>query len=103
MNSSYTRLEDIDFIDKDSKIISSRIYKDIQEVEQVLINNEVIYDYLKKTVGEKNADEMYGSVYSSNKKILLALKMAFWYYSGKSVSHVVSSDETKHDIDIFNL
>ena len=95
----YVRLSDIEFAKPEHKTTCETLYKDILNIENRLVNDEAMFEYFKSVLGENVSNVVVGPSIIMQKKMLTALKYAFWYYTNKSPSHVVGCEPT---MDIFN-
>ena len=94
----YVRFNDLKFINRQQKNFCKLLCKQIREMEDDLMAEEECYFFLK-AVNEQAAKISYTAI-ENNKKILFAMKLVFWYYTGVNSTHVL--DEEKH-VDIFSL
>lgn len=99
---AYTRLEEINFVDDESKELARRLYKDIQLMEYQLMSNEAILENLKKSIGEKQANFIAGVLVNRDIRILAGLKLAFYYYTGFFPNRVITDTDYEVEVDIFN-
>ena len=89
----YVKLSDIKFAKPEHKTTCETLYKDILNVENQLINDEEMLEYFKSVLGDKIANFVGSPTVAINKRILMALKLSFWYYSGgKLTAHVVGEE-----------
>ena len=95
----YVRLSDIEFATDEHRTTCKTLYKDILNIENRLVNDEEMLEYFKNVMGENAGNILAGPTLMINKKILMALKLTFWYYTNKSPSHVVDGEPA---MDIFN-
>ena len=101
---AYTRMSDIKFLKLEHREICIELYRDIMYIEAQLVADEASIEILRSSVGDAIANLIASNTIAFNKKLLTGLKIAFWYYTGKSASHIIDDlhidDEQK--IDIFN-
>lgn len=100
---SYIKLENIKFKDELSKELATRLYRDIQFMKRQLVANEELLDSLVRSVGEKQANFIAGILVIRDKKLVAALKIAFYYYTGTNPDEVIADLDAEEEIDIFNL
>lgn len=95
----YIKLSDIEYAKPEHKTICEALYKDILAEESQLVSDEEMLEYFKSVMGDRVGGFIGSPTVTLNRKILLALKMTFWYYSGKSPANVVGEEP---EVDIFN-
>lgn len=99
---AYTKLEDLNFKDEESKELAKRLYKDIQQLEYQLMGNEELLESLKKSIGEQQANFVMGLMVGHDRRLLAGLKVAFYYYTGTFPGRVISDVDAEEVVDIFN-
>lgn len=100
---AYVRFSDIPFVKPEHKTLCEQLYKDISAAEDHMIDNEAFAERLAILLGPKVAEELASSTIGLNKRVITALKIAFWYYSGKSPHNVVGAPRDEElETDIFN-
>lgn len=100
---AYVKFDDLPFVKPEHRTICEQLYKDISAVEDQLVTDEGFAEHLSSILGAQAANELVSPTLGLNKRVLLALKIAFWYYSGKSPHNVVDGPrDDELDIDIFN-
>lgn len=99
---AYVKLSDIDFAKPEHRTICEELYKDIHSVEAQLLADEALAESLKSSIGQATAEGVTSHFISFNRRILLGLKIAFWYYTGKVSNHVIAEIDEENEIDIFN-
>lgn len=99
---AYRRLSELDFSTKKHRSFCETLLLDIHRLESQIVYDDETVEYLRNTVGT-NAADVAESYVKMNKRLLLALKLSFWYYTGANPSEVLN-DVTKDqdEIDIFN-
>lgn len=99
---AYKRLSELDFSTKKHKSVCETLLYDIQKLESQIVYDDETVEYLRNTVGP-NAADVADSYVKMNKRLLLALRLSFWYYTGSNPCEVIN-DLTKNqdEIDIFN-
>ena len=101
-NQPYIRFNDIPFTDIEDRNFCERIYKEIVRLDSAVSYDEEFIDHLRRTVGPEVVKMIPQNVITLSKKISIALKMIFWYYTGID-HHKVLYDLDEDEIDIFNL
>lgn len=100
---AYVKFDDLPFVKPEHRTICEQLYRDISTVEDQLLTDEEFAEHLSSLIGAQAANEMVSPTLGLNKRVLLALKIVFWYYSGKSPSNVVDGPrDEQQNIDIFN-
>lgn len=99
---AYIRFSEIPFSSDDDRIVCEAIYKSICEAEDDLIAAEDLLERLNATAGKKEMTMLGLPSVIMLGKILMGLKVAFWYYSGVSPSDVLDDFTDLDVIDIFN-
>jgi len=99
---AYKRLSELDFSTKKHRSICETLLNDIQRLESQLVYDDETVEYLKNTVGPTAAD-VAESYVKMNRRLLSALKLSFWYYTGTNSSEIVNDITKDQDaIDIFH-
>lgn len=99
---AYVKFDDLPFVKPEHRTICEQLYRDISVVEDQLITDEVFAEHLGSILGAKAAADLVSPSLGLNKRVLLALKIAFWFYSGKSPHNVVGGPKSDDlDVDIF--
>jgi hypothetical protein len=98
MPEPYVRFNEIKFINRQQKSFCKLLYKQIKEMEDDLMAEEECCDFLKN-LSDHAAKISYQAI-ENNKKILFAMKLTFWYYTGTNSSSVLDEEKL---VDIFNL
>ena len=96
---SYVRFSSLDFVNDEVKNTCYNLLKDIRELQKQILHDEEYASRLAQTIG-KNVALAFEQHNDTNRKVLIALKISFWYYTGKSSDHILLDDE--YDIDIFD-
>ena len=99
---AYIRFSEIPFQSDDDRIVCEALYKSICEAEDDLINAEDLLERLSATAGKKQMIMLGIPNVIMLGKILMGLKVAFWYYSGVSPADVLDDVTDLEIIDIFN-
>lgn len=99
---TYIRFSEIPFAHDDDRIVCEAIYKSICEAEEDLINAESLLERLNATVGKKEMTKLGMPSVVMLGKILMGLKVAFWYYSRVSPADVLDDVTDLEIMDIFN-
>jgi Lhr-like helicase len=94
----YVKFNDIKFLNRQHKNLCKLLHKQIREMEDDLMAEEECHNFLKN-VNEEAARISHRAI-ENNRKILFAMKLVFWYYTGCNSTHVL--DEDKY-VDIFSL
>lgn len=97
---SYIRFADIQFSTDEVRSHCKTLLRDIRALELQAMRDEEMVEYMKVTVGESTAKVLAGYA-SLSLRVLYALKVSFWYYSGHYCSQVVHEDDLE-TVDIFN-
>lgn len=101
MNSSYIRFDDLVLEDEEQRKLVETLLLDIHALEEHLMRDEVFMEKLKNTVGHEYASQIGNYTVENTKRILLGLKISFWYYTGVS-SHRVLRDPDP-DYNLFDI
>ena len=99
LSSPYIKFSDLKFHTVTQKRILQSLLTDIRELQLQIIYDEEHLENLEK-VGGKLVAKAFSYYNESNKRILTALKITFWYYTGKIPDSILIDDEK--DIDIFD-
>jgi len=99
---AYIRFSEIPFASDDDRIVCEALYKSICEAEDDLIDAEDLLDRLNAMVGKKEMTTLGLPNVIMLGKILMGLKVAFWYYSGVSPADILDDLTDIEVIDIFN-
>lgn len=94
----YVKFDDLKFMNRQHKNLCKLLHKQIREMEDDLMAEEECHVFLKN-VSEEAANISYRAC-ENNRKIIFAMKLVFWYYTGVNSTHVL--DEEKY-VDIFSL
>lgn len=98
MPDPYVRFNDIKFMTKRQKSFCKNLLKEIREMEDNLMSDEEVYDMVKQV--SPQAAEVGSKAMELNKRVLFAMKLTFWYYTGSNAAHVLDEDKV---VDIFNV
>ena len=98
MSDPYVRFSELKFDNRQCKNFCKLLYKQIKELEENLMAEEECYEFLINISDQ--AAKISNKAIENHKKILFAMKLTFWYYTGVNVSCIL--DEDKH-VDIFSL
>ena len=98
MSDPYVRFSDLKFDNRQCKSFFKMLYKKIRDLEDHLMGAEECYMFLLN-VNERAAGISYREI-ENHKKILFAMKLTFWYYTGVNVSCILDEDKR---VDIFSL
>lgn len=101
MNSAYIKFENIEFQDSNHKQTAETILSDIDCIQNYLITEEQYIETLNNTIGPEYSKQIAMFTTERTKKILVALKIAFWYYTGIQASKVIINNDK--NVDIFEL
>ena len=102
MNSPYIRLDDIECQDEDQRKMVETLLLDIHALEEHLMRDEVFMEKLKNMVGHEYASQIGNYTIENTKRILLGLKIAFWYYTGVSSHKVLKDPDPEYNIFDFS-
>jgi len=98
MPGPYVKFNDINFDTKRRKQFCKLLYKEIREFEESIIMDEEYYHFVKDL--NERAAELSLAALELNRRLLLAMKMTFLYYTGVSSSQILDEDKP---VDIFNI
>lgn len=85
----YIRLKDIECADDNHRTVVNMLLSDIDNLEKQLLIDEEFLEALRQHIGDVNADYISRHTFDINKKLLMSLKVTFWYYTGISPSKVL--------------
>ena len=98
----YRKFSQLEFLNKKHRTICETLLFDIQKLESQLVYDDELIEYFKERVGQGVAD-VSASYVNLNRRILMGLKLSFWYYTGADPSKVIlDTIQDKEHIDIFN-
>ena len=98
MSDPYVRFNDIKFDSKRQKSFCKNLLKEIREMEDNLMSDEEVFEMVRKV--SPQAAEVGNKAMELNKRVLFAMKLTFWYYTGSNAAHVLDEDKV---VDIFNV
>jgi hypothetical protein len=88
-NPPYIRIQDIECANDNHQTVVTTLLSDIVNLEKQLIIDEEFLEALRRQIGDMNTDYISRHTLDINKRLLLSLKVAFWYYTGISPSKVL--------------
>jgi hypothetical protein len=99
---SYVKLSDLEFAKPEHRAVCEELYRDIQSVEAKLASDELLAESIRDAAGNVVAESITSHFVMFNKRVLMGLKIAFWYYTGKAPAQVVGDMNEEDEVDIFN-
>jgi hypothetical protein len=96
----YCRFSELDFKTEEYKNLAYYLLKDIRDLQFSLIYDEEYAEYMESNVG-KNVSKVLHFYNDTNRRMLLGLKLTFYYYTGK-LSDLVLLDDEEESVDIFS-
>lgn len=101
MTRPYIRFSELSFETDTQKKIALSLLNDVRELQLQLIYDEEHLENLEQVAGKLVA-KAFSYYTESNRRILAALKITFWYYTGKIPDIILTDDEEEKSIDIFD-
>ena len=98
MNSPYVRINDLSLQDEDQRLMVETLLLDIHALEEHLMRDEVFMERLKSQVGDEYASQIGNYTVENTKRILLGLKIAFWYYTGVAPHKVLMDPDPDYNL-----
>lgn len=99
---AYIRFSEILFDSDQERNVCEALYKSIYEAENDLIAAEDLLERLHSIVGEKEMIMIGMPSIMILSKVLMGLKIAFWYYARVPAAYVLDDVTDLDAIDIFN-
>jgi hypothetical protein len=96
----YCRFSELDFKTDEYKNLAYYLLKDIRDLQVSLIYDEEYAEYMETIMG-KNVSKVLNYYNETNKRMLIGLKLTFYYYTGKMSDFVLLDDEEK-TVNIFS-
>lgn len=99
---SYIRFSDLKFDNNKHKMICEDILLNIRKMQQKLVYDEEQEEYVSINIGpNSNVSKVFQHINDSNRKMLVGLKLAFFFYTGKNPDKVILESELNR-VDIFS-
>ncbi len=97
---SYLRFSDLKFDNIKHKMICEDLLLNIRKMQQKLVYDEEHEEYVATNVGP-NVSKIFQHMNDSNRKLLIGLKLAFFFYTGKNPDNIIIESEINR-VDIFS-